>query len=725
MPVKLTRPIDQVWQDGVEVEKDFTRTLAGDLVAAISLVEQEGRTATSSLRAASAITLTGIGGTPNAITARLPDGLGLTSVPLGMPLALRGPGTASDVSTDAATLSIPGAPPDLPILDGRGRPVGKSGEITGSTPLILRLSGAGGGTEYRVLSALIHPADLAATTRVAEDAFAHGAVGGEFHSGDDEPLAAILGEGGVPLASWDARGRMLVATEGEFYGSDDDSVTLAYALDDGRMLLAWDAAGALIGAGGSGGGDGPAPGTSLGYVAEGALRVVAEDDRLAAPLGPYRALSVMPGHGTSVRAVIDQPALGPTRSVTAGAGWLIPDAAKVLHVIIGLGQSLMVGSQSSTSLISIAALYPEALMFTRADGRSDVRMGLVTQDGAGAPPLDPADLTGFEPLVAKVGQGSGGRGETPMEAAANALARQARDLGIRFRSLSFTAAMGGTAYAGLRKGTQTYANMLAALSRAKELAEAQGWRIIVDGCLVKHGEGDQSSSSYLADLIEWRADIDTDVKAITGQQADVHFVMGQPSSHTTATPHAIQAMLEAHDTSPHHHLAGPDYPFADHFAPDYLHLQGPGYVWGGEQMARAWKQALWSSHRSSRITRIIAAARAGATVTLDYEVPVPPLVIDRAALSDPGQCGFRFRQDGGAEIAITDVALSGPAQVTLTLASAPAGTGGTVDYAHRPQSSPRSAARIPRGNLRDSAQDISHHAARPLHNWAVHQSFAL
>ncbi|MFN4102651.1 MAG: hypothetical protein ACK4GT_23060, partial [Pararhodobacter sp.] len=111
MPVELTRPIDQVWQDGVEVEKDFTRTLAGDLVAAISRVDAESRAATSSLRTASTITLTGIGGSPNAITARLPDGLGLSSVPIGMPLALRGPGTASDVSSEDVTLSIPGAPP--------------------------------------------------------------------------------------------------------------------------------------------------------------------------------------------------------------------------------------------------------------------------------------------------------------------------------------------------------------------------------------------------------------------------------------------------------------------------------------------------------------------------------------------------------------------------------------------------------------------------------------
>lgn len=873
MPVELTRPINQVWQNGVEVDKDFTRTLAGDLVTAIN----EEESARIGLRDATAITLVGIGGTADSITASLPEGLGLTTVPVGMPLALRavgtntgpvdltipgapphlpvldgqgralqggelsgstplivrlsgsspgteyrvlsslvhpadladealargvaitalagvaaialtniagtpneitaelpaqsglavvplglplalrGPGSSSDVSTDDATLSIAGAPPDLPILDGKGRPIGRSGEINGSTPLIVRLSGSSPGTEYRVLSSLVHPADLEATNRVAEDAFATGVLGGEFHGAEDEPVAAILGEGGASLATWDARGRMLTQTEAEFYG-DGDEISLAHALDDGRTLFAWDAQGRMLtqteadfygdeddislacvlGDGriilawdleGAmiGGATAPAtptePGSS-GYLSGGNLRIVNADDQIAAPLGAFEALAIMPGSATSVRAVIDQPALGATRTVSAGMGWLVPDADKVLHAMPTLGQSLGVGSQSATSLISIASAYPEALMFTRVDGLSDVRMGLTTQGSTPRDDLDPADLVGFEPLVARIGQGTGSRGETPLEAMSATLARQARELGTRFRTLSFAAAMGGTPYSGLKKGTQVYGDFLRALTRAQELASAQGWRVIVDACFVKHGEADQSSAAYLADLLEWQADIDADVKAITGQQADVHFLFSQPSSHTTATPNAILAMLEAHNTSPVHHLVGPDYPFGSAYASDYLHMTGPGYFWIGEQAARGWKQALWSSHRKSRITQIVSGSRVGDSVVLDYEVPTPPLVIDTSLVTDPGQRGFRFF-DGPTEIAITDVAITGPAQVTLTLASAPAGTGGEIRYALTPQPGTRSAAGIPRGNLRDSAVDISPHQNCPLHNWAVHQSFNL
>src|SRR5699024_6112542 len=132
------------------------------------------------------------------------------------------------------------------------------------------------------------------------------------------------------------------------------------------------------------------------------------------------------------------------------------------------------------------------------------------------------------PLVAKVGQGSGARGETPMEGFANALEREARRLGIRYRILNFTAAQGGTVYNDLKKGTQIYANMIAAVTKAVELAAAEGWQVIVDGCIVRHGEGNANTFAYYDNLIEWQQDVDSDIRGITGQQAPVHFILAQP-----------------------------------------------------------------------------------------------------------------------------------------------------------------------------------------------------
>lgn len=89
------------------------------------------------------------------------------------------------------------------------------------------------------------------------------------------------------------------------------------------------------------------------------------------------------------------------------------------------------------------------------------------------------------------------------------------------------------------------------------LAEARGWRIIVDACLVKHGESDGQNANYGARLTEWQADVDLDVKAITGQAADVHFLLHMPSSAWSGTD-GIRGMVAAQ--SDVIHLAGPDYP---------------------------------------------------------------------------------------------------------------------------------------------------------------------
>jgi len=303
-------------------------------------------------------------------------------------------------------------------------------------------------------------------------------------------------------------------------------------------------------------------------------------------------------------------------------------------------------------------------------------------------------------------------------------------MGKRFRSLSFTAAQGGTAYSGLKKGSQIYANMLAALAKAKELSRAEGRTMVVAGCLVKHGEGDINNSAYLNNLLEWREDVDADVKSITGQKADVHFFMVQPSTHRgTNPPQSTLAMLAAHDISPYHHLAGADYPFGAEYHADELHMTGPGYYLIGEIMARAWQQALWSPGGKSRITRITEAQRQGATVILTYEVPVPPLVFDTVTVAERDVKGFRFTDDSD-DIPIVSAAImddgtgDGVARVRLELARAPEGADETVHYALSPQSAQRTAENRVRGNVRDSSPEVSKWDGRPLPNWAVHQKIS-
>ncbi|RUS65317.1 hypothetical protein EGN72_00270, partial [Pseudorhodobacter sp. E13] len=121
-----------------------------------------------------------------------------------------------------------------------------------------------------------------------------------------------------------------------------------------------------------------------------------------------------------------------------------------------------------------------------------------------------------------------------------------------------------------------------------------------------------------------------------------------------------------------------------------------------------------------------AATATGATVVLTYSVPYGTLALDSANVRSYPQSGFRFIDSTG-EKAISNVVVSAPNQVTLTLASASTGIGKTVYYGTTPHLEPRQASTVPGGNLRDSSGEIwkSTLDGQRLDCWAEHQAFTI
>jgi hypothetical protein len=118
-----------------------------------------------------------------------------------------------------------------------------------------------------------------------------------------------------------------------------------------------------------------------------------------------------------------------------------------------------------------------------------------------------------------------------------------------------------------------------------------------------------------------------------------------------------------------------------------------------------------------------AIARAGNVVTVQYYVPAPPLVFDTTHVTNPGNYGFDF-VDNGALVAISSVALSAPDTVTITLGAVPSGVGMRLRYA---QNQPAAGGCIgndiayaggARGNLRDSDATPSQYG-NDLWNWGA------
>ncbi|MET3925927.1 hypothetical protein [Devosia sp. 2618] len=457
----------------------------------------------------------------------------------------------------------------------------------------------------------------------------------------------------------------------------------------------------------------------------------APEDKVA-DLGGLTVLHAESFGADAVRAIINRPMINDTRTVRGeiGSGLMVPDSKNVLHVIIGLGQSLMSGHGSATTLVTTTQPYPEDALMADIGANSNVWVG-VSPTGAGDGVLiDPDAIVGFTPMIAKSFPGSMVVGETPLEGFTTRLAHEARQLGIQHRMCGFIAARGGQAYAALKRGTYIWTNMLTALERLRDLAALEGWTVVVDGCLHIHGALDDPA--YYTILLEWQANVDEDIKAITGQDMPVNFFMVQRASRSSSQPltSSVQPMLDAANNLPYFHIATAAYVARDHYvSSDYEHFRGPGSERFGEYMALAWRDAFWRGP-TRKVVQMKGAVRSGTTVTLTYDVPVPPLVFDTTIIPERDVKGFTYRDSTGA-IGITSASITntgtgtGVGTIVLELATTPSGTSEFVEYAASPQTSPKTTAADQRGNVRDSRPDLSLVDDFPLYNWGVIQQLAV
>ncbi|WP_096326773.1 MXAN_6577-like cysteine-rich protein [Nannocystis exedens] len=369
-----------------------------------------------------------------------------------------------------------------------------------------------------------------------------------------------------------------------------------------------------------------------------------------------------------------------------------------LHHLLISGQSLSTGSGS----VVVSTEQP----FTNVSFNTGVRAGGV-------------DLTGFIPLVETW---NGGEGETIASGAANLVSELEQARGSAHKILASAHGVGGQPYGALKKGTAPYANGLAQVTAGAALAAMSGEAYAVRAVAIIHGESDHlgGNLAYADDLLAWQSDYEADVQAITGQPYPVPLFLCQMSSWTmygSSVSRIPGEQLAAARARPDRiFVVGPKYmlPYVDG-----VHLTGEGSRWLGEYYAKVYRAVLidglpWRPLAPRAITR------AGDLVTLEFDVPAPPLVLDETLVTNPGNYGFEFTDSSGAPPAITAVALTGPTTVQLTLAAEPVGGNQRVRYAATGTpgvwAGPTTGAR---GNLRDSDATVSRHGYS-LHNWAVH-----
>lgn len=266
---------------------------------------------------------------------------------------------------------------------------------------------------------------------------------------------------------------------------------------------------------------------------------------------------------------------------------------------------------------------------------------------------------------------------------------------------------------------------------AKALASAAGVKYAVRAVTAIHGESDHyggqfpldrtdgapgTITNYAQALLEWQRDYDASIRAITGQTEPVPLFISQMANWNDTLHSEIPLrQLEAHVSAPGKVVViGPTYQLP--YAGDCIHFTNDGERQLGEYFGKAYQRVLsggiWEPVRPKSVTA------AGNVLTVRFQVPKPPLVLDTTLVTDPGSFGFEVADGAGAALAITKVELAGPDAVTITLAGAIA-TGARLRYAYtaQPQTCPGPTTG-PRGNLRDSDTSPSN-GNYALYNWAV------
>ena len=206
-----------------------------------------------------------------------------------------------------------------------------------------------------------------------------------------------------------------------------------------------------------------------------------------------------------------------------------------------------------------------------------------------------AAATSIVPLIEDIdvgGDGYTGAVESPMSALANYYASL-------MPSNSFTAlmnnnAIAGAAYASLKKGTQAYADGLTQITYAKDQAVVLNRPYSVTAVATLHGPADASNASvYHEYLNEWRTDLNTDIKAITGQTANIPMFIDQSSNFTAygnTTSELVSAQLKAAEENALTYMVGPKYQFT--YNTDNTHLTNESYRWFGEYLGKAIKRVV-------------------------------------------------------------------------------------------------------------------------------------
>ncbi|NQD72911.1 hypothetical protein [Pseudomonas sp. CM27] len=441
--------------------------------------------------------------------------------------------------------------------------------------------------------------------------------------------------------------------------------------------------------------DGPVGGQDIWVLVDGVpYQVTSSGDNFSPQVSSGRLSYIR--RGTSVASVtVDVPVAGSVATFV-----------QVLLHILGYGQSLSMGD---TSVVQTTQPPTANRLLT-------IQSGVMLADQETT--LTDAMVVPFKPLVSVVR-------EVPVVQMSGQLNRLR---GVPANAGLLTSAHGrnGRTIAQLSKGSLYYSNLLTAVASSKAEAARLGLTYRVPFVDWIQGEADRNmaQATYLAALLQLQSDLDTDIRAASGQSEPVPMLLDQISNFTnyglvsSFVPLAqLQAALDYPDRFA---CAGPKYWVPSNT--DGTHLTGDSYTRIGCMHMRA-AEALIRGGRWLP-THAISAIRTDAVVVVRFHTPSGPLTVDTGNVSDPGNWGIRYVDDASSA-SVSKVRLLGENLLEVTLSAVPTGANPYIGIADAGiAGQPLGPTTGARACLRDNSPDRDGQG-RPVYNWACHQRIAV
>lgn len=259
--------------------------------------------------------------------------------------------------------------------------------------------------------------------------------------------------------------------------------------------------------------------------------------------------------------------------------------------------------------------------------------------------------------------------------------------GRNLARISRTDWYGGQPIETFEKGGVTYANAMASVTATRDGLRKYGLGLKVVVNFVQGENRATTLSAYPDKMVGIISNMRADIRALTG--ATPSFVFWQTNADDTSAGPYSEPVAKYHRQVAEQFLgtdivlAGPMYafPFA---ATDNAHLGNIGRLMQGELSALVQRHIEQAG--TFRPLMPAAASRSGAVVTLDLALPTggKAVALDSdwlgAIAAGTANAGFTFTDDSGAPPAIASVAVTGPAQIRITLAAVPTGGNQKLRY---------------------------------------------